>query len=207
MPPRGYADLLDDQVQAGVLLPISGGWLDVARPMPSPNCDERPADAVVDLLVIHNISLPAGQFGAPYIDDLFCNCLDITAHHSFADLDGLCVSAHLLIRRGGEITQYVPFERRAWHAGASVWCGRERCNDFSIGIELEGTDEIAYTERQYVVLAAVTASLQARFPGITDDRIVGHRDVAPDRKTDPGAAFDWVRFRRDLAAAKEGRTT
>lgn len=175
--------------------------------MPSSNCDERPADAVVDLLVIHNISLPAGEFGTRCIDDLFCNCLDVAAHPTFTELDGLRVSAHLLICRDGEITQYVPFDRRAWHAGVSRWCGRECCNDFSVGIELEGTDEIAYTDRQYTVLAAVTALIQRCYPGIADDRIVGHCDIAPDRKTDPGVAFDWRRFRRALQAAKEGRSS
>src|SRR5579885_4241 len=163
--------------------------------VPSPNCDDRPPGAAIDLLVIHGISLPPGGYGGPYIDQLFTNALRPDGHPYFATLDGLRVSAHLLIRRDGGMTQYVPFHRRAWHAGASAFLGRENCNDYSIGIELEGTDMDAYTGAQYGRLAAVCRALMRQWPAIGADRIVGHSDVAPGRKTDPGPGFDWRRFR------------
>ena len=176
------------------------GLLEGARQMPSPNCDERPAGIVIDLLVVHGISLPPGEFGGPWIDALFTNTLDPGIHPFFREIRGLEVSAHVLVRRDGEIVQYVPFHRRAWHAGRSVFAGRERCNDFSIGIELEGTDLIPYTEIQYHRLARLIGALQNLYPAITDRRIVGHSDIAPGRKTDPGPAFDWKLLRSLLAS-------
>lgn len=166
-------------------------WLPGVRRVPSPNFNQRPLDAVVDLLVIHNISLPAGQFGGPCIEQLFTNCLDCSTHPDFDSLQGLQVSAHLLIDRQGAATQFVPLNQRAWHAGESGFCGRYGCNDFSIGIELEGTDDCPYTEQQYQTLLALTAQIREVYPAIGKDRIVGHSDIAPGRKTDPGPAFDW----------------
>lgn len=170
------------------------GWLEGARRCPSPNCDARPPGATVDLVIIHGISLPPGKFGGPWIEDLFLNRLDTGADPYFASLEGLRVSSHLLLRRDGELVQYVPFARRAWHAGASEFRGRSRCNDFSIGIELEGVDHVPYTGAQYRVLRGLMRTLRAAFPGIGPDGIVGHSDVAPGRKTDPGPAFDWARI-------------
>lgn len=177
------------------------GWLQPARHCPSENFNERAADAAVDLLIIHNISLPPGRFGGGYIEALFTSTLDCTVHPSLAELAGVRVSAHLFIDRRGRLTQFVPLHLRAWHAGVSSWAGRDGCNDFSIGIELEGTDTRPYTERQYTRLAAVIRTVQMAFPAITTDRIVGHCDVAPARKTDPGPAFDWARLRRLLEAS------
>lgn len=171
-----------------------------ARRVPSPNWDERPVGTRVDLLVIHGVSLPPGEFGGPWIDALFQNRLDPQAHPYFGPIAGLKVSSHLLIRRDGELIQYVDLTKRAWHAGVSSFQGRERCNDFSIGIELEGTDDLPYASSQYQVLAEVSRTILTRFPAITPDRIVGHSDIAPGRKTDPGPAFDWERYRRLLAA-------
>jgi AmpD protein len=174
------------------------GLLSEARQVASPNCDERPAGAEIDLLVIHAISLPADKFGGPWIDQLFCNALDPTAHSDFADTCDLHVSAHLLIRRDGEIVQYVPFHYRAWHAGESCFEGRERCNDFSIGIELEGCDSQAFEAIQYQHLAKLTCALMTAYPSIQPGRITGHSDIAPQRKTDPGLHFDWARLRQLL---------
>lgn len=168
----------------------------------SPHADARPDSNAISLLVVHGISLPAGKFGGPYITDLFLGCLDCTAHKDFTALEALRVSAHCLIRRDGSIIQYVDFNQRAWHAGVSEWQGRERCNDFSIGIELEGTDNTPYTEQQYQSLAEVAAVLQENYPAITDTCIVGHEDIAPGRKTDPGPAFNWQHFRTLLQAQK-----
>lgn len=176
-------------------------WLPSARRVISPNCDARPAGTAIDLLVIHNISLPPGEFGGPWIDRLFQNRLPAQAHPYFATIHQLRVSAHLLIRRDGTLIQYVPLELRAWHAGSSCFQGRERCNDFSIGVELEGTDELPFDDRQYRVLAATARELLRRFPAIAPSHIVGHCDIASGRKTDPGAAFDWKRFRRLLRFA------
>jgi N-acetyl-anhydromuramoyl-L-alanine amidase len=166
---------------------------------PSLHCDARPDGDNISLLVIHNISLPAGEFTTQpeqsYIDALFMGTLDCTAHASFTDLINLRVSAHCVIWRDGRIFNYVPFSKRAWHAGVSCFAGRERCNDFSIGIELEGTDNLPYTEQQYQSLITLTHFLLQQHPAITPERIVGHCDIAPGRKTDPGAAFDWVRYR------------
>lgn len=170
------------------------GLLDAARFVPSPNCDLRPEPAEIGLLVIHNISLPPCEFGGPYIEALFTNCLDPTAHPFFQEIQGLEVSSHLLIRRDGELVQYVPFHLRAWHAGQSCFDGRGRCNDFSIGVELEGADEVPYEAAQYSRLVEVTRALMRAYPGITRERIVGHCDIAPGRKTDPGPAFEWARY-------------
>ncbi|MBL6749651.1 MAG: 1,6-anhydro-N-acetylmuramyl-L-alanine amidase AmpD [Nevskia sp.] len=168
---------------------------------PSPNFDQRPQPAEISLLVIHAISLPPDQFGGPYIDDLFLNRLDTTAHPYFAGLGGRRVSAHACIFRDGSVTQYVPFDLRAWHAGESSYGGRSRCNDFSIGVELEGCDTKPFEEAQYVALAAIGRALLRAYPAITPARVAGHSDIAPDRKTDPGPHFDWARLRRDLEAA------
>ncbi len=162
--------------------------------VPSPNCDARPNDELPSLLVVHGISLPAGEFGGPYIEQLFTNRLQLAAHPDFADLQDMKVSAHLLIRRDGQVIQFVPFTQRAWHAGASEYQGRSRCNDFSIGIELEGTDTIPYEARQYQVLAEIVACLLHTYPGLQRQRITGHSDIAPGRKTDPGPAFDWAKL-------------
>ncbi len=172
------------------------GWLQQATHCRSPHFDQREScqAAEIDLLVIHNISLPAGQFGLPYISDLFLGRLDANAHPSFKEIYQLRVSAHCLIRRDGEVIQYVSFNSRAWHAGVSCYQGREKCNDFSIGIELEGTDDIPYTEEQYQQLNALTCVLKRHYPKIGEN-IVGHCDIAPQRKTDPGAAFDWQYYR------------
>jgi AmpD protein len=175
------------------------GWLQPARRLPSPNCDDRPAGTEPDLIVVHGISLPPGEFGGPWIDRLFTNTLPAEAHPYFATIVDLRVSAHLLLRRDGEIVQYVPFHRRAWHAGVSSWAGRERCNDYSIGIELEGDDHSPYESAQYAMLARVIALLCHAYPRISPDRIVGHSDVAPGRKSDPGMAFDWPRLRSLVA--------
>jgi N-acetyl-anhydromuramoyl-L-alanine amidase len=168
--------------------------------VPSPNSDARPPGSEPSLIVVHGISLPPGEFGGPWIDRLFTNTLPVDAHEYFATIDKLRVSAHLLIRRDGEIRQYVPFTARAWHAGDSSWCGRQRCNDFSIGIELEGTDDVAYAEVQYARLAAVIATLRGKYASLRAAEIVGHEDIAPGRKTDPGPAFDWTRLDAELAA-------
>lgn len=179
------------------------GWLIDAEYRPSPNQDARPPETTIDLLVIHNISLPPGEFGGDWIDALFHNRLDPNAHPYFAPIADVRVSAHLLIRRDGRLIQYVPCERRAWHAGVSSFQGRERCNDYSIGIELEGADDTPFTEAQYVRLVACTRQIRQRYPAIDVERIVGHSDIAPGRKTDPGPAFDWARYRRDLGGAVE----
>ncbi len=171
------------------------GLLREAVQRPSPHCDRRPAGCRPELLVIHAISLPAGEFGGPWIDALFCNRLDPDAHPSFAAIAGLEVSAHLLIRRDGGLVQYVPFHHRAWHAGVSCYAGRERCNDFSIGIELEGCDQRPFSAEQYARLGAVGRTLMAAYPGLSRERVVGHSDIAPGRKTDPGPCFDWPRLR------------
>lgn len=170
------------------------GLLHGVRQVSSPNADERPAGCLPDLIVVHGISLPAGEFGGPWIDQLFTNRLDPLAHPSFRELDGLRVSAHLLIRRDGELIQYVALNRRAWHAGVSMHHGRDRCNDFSIGIEVEGADDIPYSGEQYAVLADVVQALRAWAPSLRLAPIVGHSDIAPGRKSDPGLSFDWGRF-------------
>lgn len=175
------------------------GWLTGARRVVSPNCDARPDGADITLMVVHGISLPPGEYGGGWIDDLFCNRLDPEAHPYFREIAGLRVSSHLLIRRDGEVIQYVPFSRRAWHAGDSCFEGRSACNDFSIGIELEGQDTEPYTDRQYEQLAAVMQALVVAYPGLSLDRVAGHCDIAPGRKTDPGPAFDWQQLQARLA--------
>ena len=180
------------------------GLLTGACQVPSPNCDERPVDTVPDLIVIHGISLPPGQYGGHWIDALFTNTLDPDAHPYFAEIHQFRVSSHLLIRRDGEIVQYVPFHKRAWHAGVSLYEGRERCNDFSVGIELEGSDEESYDTLQYVRLAEVIAALEAAYPGLSRKRVTGHSDIAPGRKTDPGPAFHWPRLLALLSTPGDG---
>jgi len=174
---------------------VAGGALRGARQVPSPNWDERPEAVAPELIVVHGISLPPGEYGGPWIDRLFTNSLPADAHPYFATIATLKVSSHLLIRRDGSVVQYVPFHRRAWHAGASNYCGRERCNDFSIGIELEGTDDTAYEPAQYRALSNSIRALCAAYPSLSTERIAGHDDIAPGRKTDPGPAFDWPRLR------------
>jgi AmpD protein len=177
-----------------VTFSILDGWLSPAIHAPSPNYDSRPPGSAIDLLVIHNISLPPGEYGSGCIQQLFGNTLDCTQHPYFARLVDLRVSSHLLIERGGQITQFVSFADRAWHAGQSVYGGRSRCNDFSIGIELEGVDDQPYTEAQYDMLVQVTDVLLKTYDQMSKERITGHSDIAPGRKTDPGPAFDWSRY-------------
>jgi len=174
------------------------GLLDGARHVPSPNSDERPGAAPPDLIVVHGISLPPGEYGGPWIDRLFTNSLPADAHPYFATVAAMKVSSHLLIRRDGSLVQYVPFHLRAWHSGASNYCGRERCNDFSIGIELEGTDDTPYEPAQYRALSDAILALCAAYPSLSTQHVTGHSDIAPGRKTDPGPAFDWLRLRAML---------
>jgi AmpD protein len=174
----------------------SDGWCTQASHLPSPNYNDRPDGAEITLLVIHNISLPAGQFGTPYIRDLFQNCLDCDCHPSFDSLRDLKVSTHFLIQRDGALIQFVSSLDRAWHAGISTFQGRSFCNDFSIGIELEGTDYVPFEPAQYQALKLLTQALLTRF-AITD--IAGHEEIAPGRKTDPGPCFDWLRYQESLA--------
>ena len=172
-----------------------GNWLRGARRALTPNQDRRPAFAAIDLVVLHGISVPAQQFGGCGIEQLFTNTLDAAAHAEYAALAKMRVSAHLLINREGDITQFAPFYARAWHAGVSAFRGRTHCNDFSLGIELEGADDVAYADAQYAVLNGVLLALGERWPKLRQaERIVGHCDIAPGRKTDPGAAFDWARL-------------
>lgn len=195
---------IQSSIQAPVQPAIHEGWLDDARRVPSPNCNERP-DGEVSLLVVHSISLPPGEFGGEAIEQLFTNRLDPEAHPYFAGIHQLRVSAHLLIRRDGECVQFVPFDRRAWHAGRSRWLDaghwRQQLNDFSIGIELEGDEISPYTHSQYLALCRVTHALIGHYPDMAVDRIVGHAHVAPLRKNDPGPAFDWAFYRQQLAKA------
>ncbi len=184
------------------------GLMQGAKYLASPHCDARPTGVDIDLLVIHGISLPPGEFGGPWIEQLFLGTLQQGTHPYFATIGSLKVSSHVVIRRDGALLQFVPFHKRAWHAGVSSFQGREACNDFSIGVELEGTDELPYTPEQYTRLAAVTVALMRAHPGITPAHIVGHSDVAPGRKTDPGPAFDWARYRDILASQpRHGLTT
>ncbi len=183
-------------------LSIDNGWLSTARRVESPNYNVRPHGVEIDLLVVHGISLPPRQYGGPEIEAFFCNCLVSDEHPYFAGIADVQVSAHFLIRRDGELVQFVALGDRAWHAGESCFEGRERCNDFSIGIELEGCDDEAYEIVQYERLAELSNALMDSYPGITPERVVGHCDIAPGRKTDPGQAFDWCYFRRLLAGAK-----
>jgi AmpD protein len=190
-PVSGYGNLMK--------LSADGAWVSSARRVLSPNCDDRPEDCEISLIIVHGISLPPGRYGGVWIDDFFTNRLDADAHPYFTEIKDLRVSSHVLIRRDGELVQYVPFTGRAWHAGRSCYRDRRACNDFAIGIELEGQDDDAYEEIQYRRLAELIRLLRDRFKCIGEDDIVGHCDVAPGRKTDPGTAFDWSRLRRLLA--------
>jgi AmpD protein len=183
------------------------GRLSTARQVPSPNCDDRPAGTTPDLIVVHGISLPPGEFGGPWIDRLFTNSLPPRQHPYFAAVAALKVSSHLLIRRDGAVVQYVPLHRRAWHAGVSNYRGREKCNDFSIGIELEGTDEGAYEPAQYRALSETVVALCQAYATLSREHIAGHSDIAPGRKTDPGVGFDWPRFRALLEFLSARRVT
>ena len=173
---------------------VAGG----ARFVPSPHHDERPEDAGIDLLVIHNISLPPGEFGGREVEDFFLGRLHPGAHPYFAGIAAMRVSAHFFVRRDGEVVQFVPCELRAWHAGVSTWMGREKCNDFSIGIEVEGTDFVPYEDAQYEALAQLTEAIFERYGELA---LAGHSDIAPERKTDPGPHFDWARYRASVGAA------
>jgi AmpD protein len=181
-----------------VKIDAATGLLAGARQVLSPHFDARPAGVLPELLVVHGISLPPGEFGGPRIDRLFTGTLPWDAHPYFKQIEGLRASAHALIRRDGQIVQYVPFGERAWHAGQSAYRGRSGCNDFSIGVELEGTDDTPYTGPQYPALVALTAALLAAYPSISPQAIAGHSEVSPGRKTDPGPSFDWARFRELL---------
>ena len=185
----------DDGLLTGAVVTCAGAAK--VRYVASPNCDERPEGVAVELLVIHAISLPPGEFGGPAIEALFLNQLDASAHPYFATIAGLRVSAQFLIRRDATLLQFVPCAKRAWHAGVSSWRGRERCNDYSVGIELEGADDVPFEDGQYRTLGALTSALCAAYPLA---EAVGHSDIAPGRKTDPGVCFDWARYRR-LAGA------
>jgi AmpD protein len=180
-------------------LSADGVWLKGVRHVSSPNCDDRPAGCEISLIVVHGISLPPGEYGGGWIDELFTNRLDPNAHPYFAEISHLRVSSHVLIRRDGELVQYVPFDKRAWHAGDSCYGTRKACNDFAIGIELEGQDDEPYEAIQYQRLAELVKLLRSRYPAIGEKDIVGHSDIAPGRKTDPGLAFDWNRLRTLLA--------
>lgn len=182
------------RVSAEFRVDLARGRIEPARQVDSPNQDERPGGEPPSMIVIHGISLPPGQYGGREIEALFTNALDWDAHPYYGEIRGLQVSAHLLIRRDGELLQFVPFHRRAWHCGPSRFRGRSRCNDFSIGVELEGEDHSPYDERQYEVLPRVVAALERAYPSITNRELAAHSDIAPGRKTDPGPAFDWLRL-------------
>jgi len=195
------------------MIRIENGWLtgDAIRHVLSPNFDRRPCQVdkipeQVSLLVIHNISLPPGQFGGCYVDQFFTNCLNPTEHAFFEEIANVKVSAHLFIDRLGRVTQYVSLDDRAWHAGKSWFNGRENCNDFSIGIELEGTDDQPYSSEQYGQLATITRQIMLAYPALKFENIVGHCHIAPDRKTDPGASFDWLRYQDLIKSVQPGRT-
>ncbi|CAM4148056.1 1,6-anhydro-N-acetylmuramyl-L-alanine amidase AmpD [Acinetobacter pragensis] len=176
---------------------VCHGELIGARQIPSPNYNQRPKQAEIQLVVVHNISLPPSQFGGGYIEQFFQNALDWAAHPYFQTIEGMQVSAHLLILRSGEVLQFVNFNDRAWHAGRSSYLGQKECNDYSIGIELEGSDDLPFEQAQYDALSAVTACLQQAYPKI-QQHLAGHSDIAPGRKTDPGPFFDWNKFRTQL---------
>ena len=182
---------------------LEQGWLVGARRVPSPHYDCRPDDETPTLLVVHNISLPPGEFGGPWIDALFTGTIDPQAHPFFAEIAHLRVSAHCLIRRDGEIVQYVPFDKRAWHAGVSSFKGREGCNDFSVGVELEGTDFVSFEPEQYETLVSLTDALRRRYSLKT---ITGHQHIAPVRKTDPGPFFDWQLYKKMLGETSTSET-
>ncbi|MDD1791976.1 1,6-anhydro-N-acetylmuramyl-L-alanine amidase AmpD [Enterovibrio sp. ZSDZ42] len=186
------------------MLTITRHLLDCASYLPSPHCNQRPDPNDVSLLVIHNISLPPGEFGGPYIEQFFQGKLISNAHSYFDEIREMTVSAHCLIKRDGAVVQFVPFDQRAWHAGVSSFEGREQCNDYSIGIELEGTDDLPYTDVQYQCLAEVSQSIQHHYPAITPSRITGHSDIAPGRKTDPGGSFNWMTFHAQIQSLMKG---
>jgi AmpD protein len=178
---------------------ITDGWLEGAEPIKSVNCDARPQNEAPSLIVVHCISLPAGHFGNGYVEQLFTNCLDCDEHRDFDDIRDLRVSSHLFIRRNGSVMQFVPFDRRAWHAGESSFDGRSQCNDFSIGVELEGIDKGGFTHEQYEALAKACRVIMSTW-SIATDHIVGHSDIAPGRKTDPGSGFNWQRLRLSVSS-------
>jgi AmpD protein len=187
--------IMRTHMTAALRIDTGTGLLLAARQVLSPHWDSRPPGALPELIVVHGISLPEGAFGTPWIDRLFCGNLPADAHPSFGEIASLRVSAHVVIRRDGALAQYVPFAGRAWHAGRSSYRGREACNDFSIGIELEGADTVPYQDAQYQALAQLIRALCAAYPSLSGERVVGHSDIAPGRKTDPGPAFDWAHLR------------
>ncbi len=205
--PNTRSDLIEPSISSAEFsgqvsaLRATGRFPD-SRWCPSPNFGVRPDGAAITLLVVHNISLPPGQFGGPYIEDFFCNRLDRHAHPYFSEIADMQVSAHALVKRDGSVVQFVSCLDRAWHAGRSCFGNEEECNDFAIGIELEGTDDTPYTEQQYLALARLTRLTMAAWPAVTSDRITGHSDIAPGRKTDPGPAFQWPYF-KSLVSAPE----
>lgn len=182
----------------GTNIELNDGWVTYARRVPSPNHDQRPQGAAVDTLVVHCISLPPGEYGGDNVEAFFCNCLDPQAHDYFRNIWQRRVSSHFLIRRDGELVQFVPTHRRAWHAGESLLDGDPNVNDFSLGVELEGTDESAFESQQYATLIRLTRTLLRCYPALRMERLVGHSDIAPGRKTDPGAGFDWARYRHGI---------
>lgn len=184
-----------------MIIDAGTGWLANVDRVCSPNCDARPVDTELSLIVIHGISLPPGEFGGAWIDKLFTNCLPPQAHQYFAQIAHLRVSPHVLVRRDGRLMQFVPFTERAWHAGESSYRGRDECNDFSIGIELEGTDDLPYEDAQYAALVNLVGALRRTYPSLREAELVGHCHISPGRKTDPGPAFDWHRLKSALAAA------
>ena len=203
---------LPDSIRSRTVVPLSKqsiehlrqtGRVPDARWCPSPNFGPRPDNAEISLIVVHNISLPPGQFGGDAIERFFCNCLDASEHPYFETISGMQVSAHALIRRDGRVVQFVSLLDRAWHAGRSCFQGEEECNDFSIGIELEGTDDIPYTGEQYHSLAQMSALVMEAWPRVSHERITGHCDIAPGRKTDPGPAFDWHHYHQRLLAVRK----
>lgn len=183
-----------------MIIDTDSGWIRGVRKVESPNRDARPPGAVPELIVVHGISLPPGAFGGCYIDQLFTNTLAVDEHPYFSEIRHLRVSAHALVARDGAVTQYVSFGERAWHAGESSYCGRTACNDYSVGIELEGTDDTAYEQVQYRRLVEIVAALRASYPSLRSAEIVGHCDIAAGRKTDPGPSFDWDRLRAMVEA-------
>lgn len=195
-----HANVLESAVPVSID-PV-GGWIDGVRTIVSPNRDARPSGCRAELIVVHGISLPPGEFGSGWIDRLFTNTLPADAHPYFAQIAALRVSAHVLVDRTGALTQYVPFHERAWHAGESAYCGRAACNDFAVGVELEGADDVPYEPLQYRVLAGVIAGLRAAYPALRAADVVGHSDIAPGRKTDPGPSFEWARLQALLARAE-----
>jgi AmpD protein len=182
---------------------ISNGTITPAEQLVSPNFGDRPKGVPIDLVVVHSISLPPGEYGTGAVQRFFCNQLQVSEHPYFEEIAGLEVSAHVLIERSGKVTQFVNLDRRAWHAGRSCYEGREECNDFSIGIELEGTDYDVFEAAQYTALAALVIALESYYEGVTTERIVGHSDIAPGRKTDPGEGFDWQKLGCEIVRLRE----